>query len=91
MNATGDTLAVRRWPESTRWAGCFVLAVAFHVAGAAALLARWIYNGYWSANAPVITIELAGIAGCPRTDTERNPAGTAAAGSRAGTRARKAA
>ena len=67
MNATGDTQAVRRWPESARWAGCFVLVVAFHVAGAAALLARWNDTGDLVANGPVITIELAALPVAPET------------------------
>lgn len=75
MNATGDTLAVRRWSESTRWAGCFVLAVAFHVAGAAALLARWNDNGDLVANAPVITIELAALPVAPETTPNEIPPG----------------
>ena len=41
MNATNNSRTMRRWPESARWAVCFALAVAFHTAGAAALLARW--------------------------------------------------
>jgi periplasmic protein TonB len=75
MNATGDTLVVRRWSESTRWAGCFVLAVAFHVAGAAALLARWNDNGDLVANAPVITIELAALPVAPETTPNEIPPG----------------
>lgn len=75
MNATGDTLAVRRWPESARWAGCFVLAVAFHVAGAAALLARWNDTGDLVANAPVITIELAALPVAPETTPNEMPPG----------------
>jgi protein TonB len=75
MNATGDTLVVRRWSESTRWAGCFVLAVAFHVAGAAALLARWNDNGDLVANAPVITIELAALPVAPETTPNEMPPG----------------
>jgi len=75
MNATGDTLAVRRWPESARWAGCFVLAVAFHVAGAAALLARWNDNGDLVANAPVIAIELAALPVAPETTPNEMPPG----------------
>ena len=61
MNATGVTQPMRLWPESARWAVCFMLAVAFHVAGAAALLARWNNNDDLVANAPVITIELAAL------------------------------
>jgi protein TonB len=75
MNAMRDTLAVRRWPESIRWAGCFALAVAFHVAGAAALLARWNDTGDLVVNAPVITIELAALPVAPETTPNEMPPG----------------
>ena len=41
MNAVRDVVAVRRWPETLRWGLCFTLALGFHAAGAAALLAHW--------------------------------------------------
>ena len=75
MNATGVTQPMRLWPESARWAVCFVLAVAFHVAGAAALLARWNSNDDLVANAPVITIELAALPVAPETTPNEIPPG----------------
>ena len=75
MNATADTVTVRRWPDSVRWAACFILAVAFHVAGGAALLARWNDTGDLVANAPVITIELAPLPVAPETTPNEMPPG----------------
>ena len=75
MNAAGETGALRRWPESARWSACFVLAVAFHVAGAAALLARWTDDSDLVANAPVITIELAALPVAPETTPNDIPPG----------------
>lgn len=75
MNAIGDTLPARRWPESARWAICFALAVAFHFAGAAALLARWNDSSDLVANAPVITIELAALPVAPETTPNELPPG----------------
>jgi periplasmic protein TonB len=75
MNATGITQPMRLWPESARWAVCFMLAVAFHVAGAAALLARWNNNDDLVANAPVITIELAALPVAPETTPNEIPPG----------------
>src|SRR5215813_11292882 len=74
MNAIGDTLPARRWTESARWAACFTLAVAFHGAGAAALLARWNDDDL-VANAPVITIELAALPVAPETTPNEIPPG----------------
>jgi periplasmic protein TonB len=74
MNATGDILPVR-WPEGARWVACFALAVVFHVAGAAALLARLDDNSDLVANAPVITIELAALPVAPETTPNEIPPG----------------
>src|SRR5690348_6317419 len=74
MNAMDDTSQARRWPESARWAACFTLAVAFHGAGAAALLARWNADDL-VANAPVITIELAALPVAPETTPNEMPPG----------------
>jgi len=74
MNAMDDTPPVRRWPESARWVACFVLAVAFHGAGAAALLARWNDDDL-VANAPVVTIELAALPVAPETTPNEVPPG----------------
>jgi len=49
----------RRWPETMRWGICFALALSFHAAGAAVLLARWNDGADLVASAPAIMIELA--------------------------------
>jgi protein TonB len=59
MNAARDIVAARRWPETLRWGACFALALGFHAAGAAALLAHWSEDSDLVANAPVVMIELA--------------------------------
>ncbi len=67
------TLA-RHWPDSARWSVCFALALGFHVAGAAALLARWNDDGDLVANAPVVMIELAPLSVSPNiTPTDAPP------------------
>jgi protein TonB len=59
---------------AVRWGACFVLAVAFHGAGVAALLARWHDDNDLLANAPVITIDLAPMAVSPtQTETDLPP------------------
>ncbi|MFZ3249405.1 MAG: hypothetical protein WA214_10990, partial [Pseudolabrys sp.] len=75
MNITPDMVVVRRWPESARWVACFALAAGFHVAGAAALLARWNDASDLVANAPVITIELAALPVAPETTPNEIPPG----------------
>ncbi len=82
MNATRETFAVRRWPETLRWGACFALALGFHAAGAAALLARWNEDSDLVANAPVIMIELAAAAGRARYHADRSAARPAANASR---------
>ena len=52
--------------DAARWTLCFAAAVALHVGGAAALLARWDDNEF-TANPPVITIDLAPLAVAPET------------------------
>lgn len=64
MSAGRDS---RRRPEALRWTICFALALCFHAAGAAALLARWNDSADLAANAPVITIELAALPVAPDT------------------------
>jgi protein TonB len=59
MIAARQASPVRRWPNAARWGGCFALALAFHAAGAAALLARWGEDSDLVANAPVVMVELA--------------------------------
>ena len=74
MNATREAADPRRWPDAVRWGACFALALGFHVAGAAALLARWSDDSNAVANAPVIMIELAPLPVAPEiTPTEVPP------------------
>lgn len=65
MNAGPPPSALRRRPDSLRWGICFALALCFHAAGAAALLARWSDSADLVANAPVITIDLAPVPVAP--------------------------
>ena len=65
MNTGRKSPIPRRWSEPLRWGGCFALVVCFHVAGAAALLARWSDTADLMANAPVIMVDLAPIAVAP--------------------------
>ncbi len=67
MTADRAAAAPRRWPDSARWAICFVLALSFHGAGAAALLAKWNESSDLMANAPLIMIDLAPVAVAPTT------------------------
>ena len=67
--------ATRRWPETLRWGACFALALCFHAAGAAALLARWNESADLVANAPVIMIDLAPVAVSPETTPNELPPG----------------
>lgn len=64
---------MRRWSQSLRWGACFSLALAFHGAGAAALLARWTEESDLVANAPLIMIDLAPIAVAPTTTPNEMP------------------
>ena len=75
MNATRETIAVRRWPETLRWGACFALALSFHAAGAAALLARWSEDSDLVANAPLIMIELAALPVAPEIKPTELPPG----------------
>ena len=43
----------RAVPQSLRWGACFALALGFHGAAAAALLARWNDSSDLVANAPL--------------------------------------
>jgi len=58
---------------AARWGACFALALGFHGAGAAALLARWHDDNDLTANAPVITIDLAPMAVAPTTTPNDAP------------------
>lgn len=62
-----------RHAGAARWGACLVLALSFHGAGAAALLARWHDNEDLLANAPVITIDLAPMAVSPTTTPNDAP------------------
>jgi len=73
MTAGRAPSASRRWPDSARWAVCFVLALSFHGAGAAALLAKWSESSDLVANAPVIMIDLAPVAVAPETVPNDTP------------------
>ena len=74
MAAAHQALPVRRWPDTARWAACFALALAFHVAGAAVLLGRWSEDSDLVANAPVVMVELAPVPVSPNiTPTELPP------------------
>ena len=89
--ALRDIVAVRRWPETLRWGACFALALCFHAAGAAALLAHWSEDSDLVANAPVVMIELAPVPVAPDlTPTEVLPTRCRADRSRTGARAAKA-
>jgi protein TonB len=66
---------VRRWPEALRWGACFALALSFHAAGAAALLARWSEDSDLVANAPLIMIELAALPVAPDLKPTELPPG----------------
>lgn len=65
----------RRWPEPLRWGACFALALCFHAAGAAALLARWNESSDLVANAPVVIVDLAPVAVAPETTPNELPPG----------------
>ena len=73
MTAGRETL--NRWPELTRWGACFALALFFHAAGAAALLARWHDDSDLVANAPVIVIELSPVPVAPEIIPNELPPG----------------
>ena len=74
MGGGSKTFSFSRWPEAARWGACFVLAVAFHAAGAAALFARWSEDSDLVANAPVIMVDLAPVAVSPNiTPTDVPP------------------
>jgi periplasmic protein TonB len=65
----------RHVTDAARWGLCFALVVCFHVAGAAALLARWSDDADLVANAPVITIDLAPLPVAPQTQPTELPPG----------------
>ncbi|HXX26495.1 MAG TPA: energy transducer TonB [Pseudolabrys sp.] len=57
----------RHMPDAARWTLCFAFVLVFHVAGAAALFARWSNDVDPVAEAPVITVELAPFPVAPET------------------------
>jgi protein TonB len=59
--------------QSLRWGVCFALALGFHAAGAAALLAKWNESSDLAANAPLIMIDLAPVAAAPETTPNDMP------------------
>lgn len=59
--------------ETFRWASCFALALCFHGAGAAALLAKWNESSDLVANSPVVMIDLAPAAVAPETTPNDMP------------------
>ena len=67
------TFSLGRWPEAARWGACFVFAVAFHAAAAAALFARWSEDSDLVANAPVIMVDLAPVAVSPNITNDVSP------------------
>jgi len=73
MTAAPAGPQAKRWPDAARWAICLALALFFHAAGAAALLARWSDNEDLVASAPVVMIELAPIAVAPETTPNDTP------------------
>lgn len=64
---------IRPSSPALRWGACFALALGFHAAGAAALLARWNDQADLVANAPVIMIDLAPEAVAPTTTPTEMP------------------
>ena len=75
MSAAREPSMLRRWRETLRWGACFALALCFHAAGAAALLARWNEDSDLVANAPVIMIELAALPVAPEIKPTELPPG----------------
>src|SRR5262249_18215900 len=66
---------IRCWPDAVRWGGCFALALTFHAAGAAALLARLGEDSDLVANAPVVMVELAPVPVSPNITPNELPPG----------------
>ena len=75
MAGGAKTFSFSRWPEAARWGACFALAVAFHAAGAAVLLARWTEDSDLVANAPVVLVDLAPVAVSPNITPIELPPG----------------
>jgi protein TonB len=75
MTAARAPSMMHRWPETLRWSACFALALCFHAAGAAALMARLNESSDLAANAPVIMIDLAPVAVAPEITPNELPPG----------------
>jgi protein TonB len=61
--------------SALRWSACFGLALCFHAAGAAALMARWNESSDLVANAPLIMVDLAPVAVSSETAPNELPPG----------------
>jgi protein TonB len=68
-------MSAARTSSILRWSVCFALALCFHAAGAAALLARWNENFDLVANAPVISVDLAPLPVAPDIKPSELPPG----------------
>jgi protein TonB len=76
MIASGAKAAFREHGLTVlRWGGCVVLAVAFHAAGVAGLLARWSDSAESIATAPVMLVDFAPVAVAPTTEELQLPPG----------------
>src|SRR5262249_52948682 len=67
------TFAFSPWPDAARWGACFALAIAFHAAGAAALLARWTEDSNLVAGTAIVMVDLAPVAVSPNITTDLAP------------------
>ncbi len=63
----------RGLPTTLRWGACFAVALGFHAAGAAALIARWNDTADLVASAPLIMVDLAPVAVAPQTTPTELP------------------
>jgi protein TonB len=75
MAVATQSTPVRRSPEAFRWGVCFVLALGFHAAGAAALMAKWSDDSDLVANAPVVMVDLAPVPVSPSVSPNELPPG----------------
>lgn len=73
MAESHKTFSLSRWPEAARWGTCFVFAVAFHAAGAAALFARWSEDSNLVAGTAIVMVDLAPVAVSPNITTDVTP------------------
>jgi protein TonB len=73
MAESHKTFSLSRWPEAARWGTCFVFAVAFHAAGAAALFARWSEDSNLVAGTAIVMVDLAPVAVSPNITTDVPP------------------